>query len=47
MGPVAGQAKRGEPDRKAQKKLGRRIKDFSTIKDTKNGGYHRPGSMQK
>jgi hypothetical protein len=47
MGPVAGAAKKGEPCRKAQKNLARRLKDFAQVKDTRNGGYHQPGSMQR
>ena len=54
MGPVAGAAKQGRPDRKIQKRFDRRTNDFAIMKGKKSGncgvnpeGYHRPGSMQK
>lgn len=52
---VAGNAKRGEPDRKARARLDRRVFDFNAMMaDSRDptgrkgsGGYHKPGSMQR
>jgi len=55
--PVAGHAKKGEPNRKMLKRLERRLRDYAAMRaDTKHenkvgaridaGGYHRPGSMK-
>lgn len=51
MGPVANQAKKGQPNRKQAAKLERRRRDFSMM-ITQPGnkdysGYHRPGSNKK
>lgn len=53
MGPVAGRASKGQPDRKIQRTFDRRTNDYARMQTStgnyKNnpGGYHRPGSMQK
>lgn len=49
MGPVAGKAKPGQPDRKAAKKLRTRIADYErTVAARKDAsGYHKPGSRQR
>lgn len=53
---VGGNAKKGAHNRKAQKRLDQRIADFvagtksneSKVKSRwSNGGFHKPGSMQK
>ena len=50
MGPVAGQAKQGQPNRKIMKRLTRRINAYERTNATSEapaGSFHRPGSMQK
>jgi hypothetical protein len=50
MGPVAGQAKQGQPNRKIMKRLTRRINAYERTNATSKapaGSFHRPGSMQK
>jgi hypothetical protein len=52
MGPVAKQAKPGQPGRKIMKNLNRRVNDFirttgSSAFKKPFGSYHKPGSMQK
>lgn len=55
--PVAGNAKKGQADRKARAKLDGRRADYTAMMASKNtqtahsrketGGYRRPGSMQR
>lgn len=51
MGPVAGAAVVGQPNRKIMKTFNRRTNDHARPggenKKKSSGGYHRPGSMQK
>lgn len=46
-GPVAGDAKKGLPNRKILAKLVRRQNDYDQLNPSKKSAYHRPGSMQK
>ena len=54
--PVAGRAKKGEPNRKQAKRLATRLKDYADLTGKSrsgkvgaridSGGFHKPGSMQ-
>lgn len=54
MGPVAGKAKKGAPNRKIEARYQQRVTDYDLMMSDKNdrtgrkfsGGYHKPGAFK-